>query len=327
MSVLVTGGAGYIGSHLVRYLADCGISVVVVDNLVLGHRECVDVRAKFYEADICDKEAVAEIMRMESVDSVVHFAAYSQVAESMVKPEKYFANNVGGTLCLLESMIAAGVKNIVFFSSAAVYGDSGGEVLSEELPLNPTNAYGETKLMMEKMLKWFGAPHGIKYVALRYFNAAGAHHSGEIGELHDPETHLIPIVIQAALGVRKEIRIFGTDYPTPDGTCVRDYVHVEDLAVAHRLALEHLLRGGESVSVNIGGGSGYSVRTIIETVKKITGREVRVVESERRGGDPAVLVADSHKAEKIFGFKVSRDIEDMIRDAWNFHSRHSGRNK
>lgn len=321
MSVLITGGAGYIGSHLVRHLADIGVDVVVVDSLVLGHREYVDKRAKFYLSDICDKKAIAEIMRAESVDSVVHFAAFSQVAESMREPAKYFANNVGGTLALLEAMIEAGVKNIVFSSSAAVYGESLSERILEEHPLNPTNAYGETKLMMEKMLKWFGAPHGINYVALRYFNAAGAHPSGEIGEAHDPETHIIPIVLQAALGKRDEISIFGTDYPTADGTCVRDYIHVVDLAEAHYKALCYLSGGGESVSINLGGGAGYSVRDIVETVEKVTGRCVPVVSKPRRSGDPAVLVADAGKAEKLLGFKPSRGIEDMIRDAWNFHSR------
>lgn len=323
MSILVLGGAGYIGSHAVYQLKDQGYDVAVVDNLQTGHAEAVHPEAAFYEGDIRDKEFLREVFRKEKIEGVLHFAANSLVGESMEKPLEYFNNNVYGTQVLLEVMQEAGVKCIVFSSTAATYGDQEVMPITEEMPANPTNAYGETKLTMEKLMKWCDTAYGMKYAALRYFNVAGARSAGEIGEDHDPETHLIPIVLQTALGQRKAITIFGDDYPTKDGTCVRDYIHVEDLIDAHILALKYLLDGGKSDIFNLGSSQGFTVKEIIETAKEVTGREIPAEIGIRRAGDPAALIASSDKAKRVLGWNPERtSVSRIIKDAWSWHQAH-----
>lgn len=323
MSILVLGGAGYIGSHAVYQLKDKGYDVAVVDNLQTGHAEAVHPEAAFYEGDIRDKEFLREVFRKENIEGVLHFAANSLVGESMEKPLEYFNNNVYGTQVLLEVMQEAGVKYIVFSSTAATYGNQEVMPITEEMQTNPTNAYGETKLTMEKLMKWCDTAYGMKYAALRYFNVAGARSTGEIGEDHDPETHLIPIVLQTALGQRKAITIFGEDYPTKDGTCVRDYIHVEDLIDAHILALKYLLEGGESDIFNLGSSQGFTVKEIIETAKEVTGRDIPAEIGIRRAGDPAALIAGSEKAKRVLGWKPERtSVSRIIEDAWNWHQAH-----
>lgn len=322
MAILVTGGAGYIGSHTVAELLDQGKEVVVIDNLQSGHRDAL-LGGKLYEGDLRDKALLAKLFAENEIEAVIHFAANSLVGESMQKPVKYYDNNVFGTLCLLEAMDEANVRKIVFSSTAATYGEPDKVPIEESDPTNPTNVYGETKLTMERMMSWFDKVLGIKYVALRYFNAAGAHHSGKIGEDHTPESHLIPLIIHAAQGKRPAISVFGEDYPTPDGTCVRDYIHVSDLADAHVLAVQHLLRGGESDVFNLGNGQGFSVKEVIAKVKEVTGRDFPVEISPRRAGDPAVLIASSDKARNVLGWKPSRDqLGDIIASAWAWHEQH-----
>ncbi|GIP55583.1 UDP-glucose 4-epimerase GalE [Paenibacillus vini] len=322
MAILVTGGAGYIGSHTVAELLDKGKEVVVIDNLQSGHRGAL-LGGKLYEGDLRDKELLAKLFAENEIEAVIHFAANSLVGESMQNPVKYYDNNVYGTLCLLEAMDAANVRKIVFSSTAATYGEPDKVPIEETDPTQPTNVYGETKLMMERMMSWFNKVLGIKYVALRYFNAAGAHESGRIGEDHNPESHLIPLILQTALGQRDSIKVFGDDYNTPDGTCVRDYIHVGDLADAHMRAVDYLIGGGDSNVFNLGNGQGFSVKEVIAKVKEVTGRDFPVVLSPRREGDPAILIASSDKARTVLGWEPTRNkLDDIIRSAWEWHLNH-----
>lgn len=320
--ILVCGGAGYIGSHCVRMLLEKEYEVVVVDNLSTGHLEAVNPKAKFYQGDVRDEEFLNEVFQANHIDAVIHFCAKSLVGESMEKPLEYFDNNVNGTLVLLQAMVKAGVKKIVFSSSAAVYGEHMQMPIDETFATEPTNPYGETKLAMEKIMKWADLAYGLKYISLRYFNVAGADFSGEIGEDHNPESHLIPIVLQAALGKRPFISVYGTDYPTKDGTCIRDYIHVVDLINAHILSLEALLQGHDSDVFNLGSEDGYSVLEIIEAAKKITGVDFKVKIGERRQGDPAKLIASSKKIKEALGWKAEYGIEDIIKSAYEFHKNH-----
>lgn len=323
MSILVLGGAGYIGSHAVYQLIDQGYQVVVIDNLQTGHEQAVHPQSTFYKGDIRDKEFLRSVFQKESIEGVLHFAANSLVGESMEKPLMYFDNNVYGTQVLLEVMNEFKVKNIVFSSTAATYGDQKVMPITEDTLTSPTNAYGETKLTMEKMLKWCSGAYGMKYVALRYFNVAGARPTGEVGEDHSPETHLIPLVLQVALGQREFISVFGNDYETPDGTCIRDYVHVEDLIAAHILALNYLENGGDSNVFNLGSSQGFSVLEIIETARKVTGHAIPEKMVPRRSGDPAKLIASSEKAKQVLGWSPNRTkIEQIIADAWSWHQSH-----
>lgn len=323
MAILVLGGAGYIGSHAVDQLVNKGYEVVVVDSLFTGHKAAVHEKAKFYEGDIRDKEFLNNVFEQESIDGVMHFAAFSLVGESVEKPLMYFNNNVYGMQVLLEVMKDHDVKHIVFSSTAATYGEPEVVPISEDMPTNPKNPYGESKLMMEKMMKWCDNAYGMKYVALRYFNVAGAKADASIGEDHDPETHLVPIILQVALGQRDSLKIFGDDYATPDGTCIRDYVQVEDLIAAHILALEYLKAGNPSDAFNLGSNDGYSVKEMLEAARAVTGKEIPAEVVPRRAGDPAQLVAASEKARNILGWKPAyTDIKDIIRTAWNWHVSH-----
>ena len=323
MSVLVLGGAGYIGSHTVYELIDKGEDVVVADDLLTGFREAVHPKAKFYRGDIRDRAFIDSVFDREDIDGVIHFAAFSQVGESMTRPLKYYNNNLCGTETLLESMVAHGVDKIVFSSTAATYGEPERIPILETDRTAPTNTYGETKLSMEKMFHWTGQAHNLRYVSLRYFNACGAHPNGQIGEAHDPETHLIPLILQVPLGQRDHIAIFGTDYDTPDGTCVRDYIHVSDLAQAHIRALRYLREGGKSDIFNLGNGVGFSVREVIETARKVTGHPIPATEEARRAGDPSTLIASSAKAKEILGGDPQfDDLETIISTAWKWHPSH-----
>jgi UDP-glucose 4-epimerase len=322
MAVLVTGGAGYIGSHTVAELIANHEEVIIVDNLYQGHKEAV-LGGKLYVGDIRDKEFLDQVFKENTIDAVIHFAANSLVGESMKDPAKYYHNNVYGTLCLLEKMNEYGVNKIVFSSTAATYGEPENVPILETDRTFPTNTYGETKLAMEKMMKWFDTAHGVKYVSLRYFNACGAHESGEIGEDHNPETHLIPLILQVPLGKRPHISVFGEDYPTPDGTCIRDYLHVSDLADAHLLAVKHLRVGGDSSVYNLGNGKGFSVKEVIDTARKVTGHPIPVSIEGRRAGDPASLVASSEKVKQELGWTPKRDsLEYIIETAWKWHKAH-----
>lgn len=324
MAILVTGGAGYIGSHAVAELLARNEEVVVVDNLQQGHREAV-LGGKLYEGDIRDAAFMDTVFRDNQIEAVIHFAAHSLVGESMQNPAKYYQNNVFGTLCLLEKMNEYGVKKIVFSSTAATYGEPENVPILESDRTLPTNAYGETKLAMEKMMRWFDTAHQIKFVSLRYFNAAGAHASGRIGEDHTPETHLIPIILQVALGQRPHISIFGDDYATSDGTCIRDYIHVTDLADAHILAVEKLRKGGESSVYNLGNGTGFSVKEVIDIAREVTGHPIPAVVEARRSGDPAALVASSERARAELGWKPKHDqLKQIIETAWTWHQNHPG---
>ena len=326
-TILVTGGAGYIGSHAVQALKGAGYGVVVLDNLVYGHRELVEsvLQVKLVVGDISDRPLLDQLFATHSIAAVMHFAAYAYVGESVTAPAKYYRNNVVGTLTLLEAMVAASVKNFVFSSTCATYGTPEKVPIPEEHPQNPINPYGSSKLMVEKILADFEGAYGLKSVIFRYFNAAGADPSGELGEDHNPETHLIPLVLLAALGKRESVSIFGTDYPTPDGTCIRDYIHVVDLADAHLLGLEQLLRGGDSEIFNLGNGSGFSVRQVIEAARQVSGKTIKVIEGDRRPGDPPILVGSSEKARKILGWQPRYpDIKDILIHAWNWHQRRHG---
>jgi UDP-glucose-4-epimerase GalE len=319
MRVLVTGGAGYIGSHTAKALAKAGHEPLVLDNLSTGHRWAVKW-GRLLEWDLKDTAILSQFLEKEHVDAVLHCAACLLVGESVQNPRKYFWNNVVNTLHLLDTMLKAGVKRIVFSSSAAVYGNPQKVPIPEDHPKEPVNPYGETKLAMERALKWYGNAYGLKWVALRYFNAAGADAAGELGESHNPEAHLIPLTIMAALGQRPRVEIYGTDYPTPDGTAIRDYIHVTDLAAAHLRALEYLTAGGESRALNLGTGHGYSVREVIDAVRKISPRPVPFREGPRREGDPPVLVADaSHTGEALSWEPQHSALENIIKDAWNWH--------
>ncbi|WP_078429784.1 UDP-glucose 4-epimerase GalE [Alkalihalobacterium alkalinitrilicum] len=319
MSILITGGAGYIGSHTVRFFLDQNEDVVVVDNLQSGHRNAVDID-NLYQIDLRDQEALDRIFKRYNIEAVIHFAANSLVGESMENPYEYYNNNVYGMMCLLNVMKDNNVRKIVFSSTAATYGEPKNIPILEEDETNPTNTYGETKLAMEKMMKWFEQGYGIKYVSLRYFNAAGAHESGKIGEDHNPETHLIPLILQVPLGKRDKIFMFGDDYSTEDGTCVRDYIHVLDLASAHYLSLEYLRKNHSSDIFNLGNGNGYSVKEVIEVARKLTNHPIPAEVKERRAGDPAVLIASSEKAKNVLGWIPKYDsLEKIIGDAWNWH--------
>ena len=318
LNILVTGGAGYIGSHTVKMLEEEGFNVVVYDNLSNGHREAV-LNSKLVEGDILDSEKLSQLLNEINFDACIHFAAFIEVGESVKEPLKFFKNNVSGTLNLLANLKKHGVKNFVFSSTAAVYGNPEKTPIKEHFELNPINPYGNTKFTVEKVLKDMSEAGDINYVALRYFNASGADESGLIGESHNPETHLIPLVLKTAKGERESIKIFGTDYPTKDGTCIRDYIHVNDLAKAHILALNYLVDGGKSDVFNCGYGVGYSVKEIIDTAKKVTGINFNVEETDRREGDPAILVADNEKIKRVLGWKPEyNDIEYIIKTAWNW---------
>ncbi len=319
MNILVTGGAGYIGSHVAKKLAESGHNVITFDNLAKGHKEAVVV-GKLIEGDLADKDFLDKVMMDEGIESVIHLAADSLVGESMENPGKYYKNNVANGLNLLESMVNNNVKYIVFSSTAAVYGEPQEVPITETHPTNPANTYGESKLFFEKILKRYDQIHNLKYTSLRYFNAAGADASGKIGEAHDPESHLIPIVLQKALGIRKKLYIFGDDYPTKDGTCIRDYIHVEDLADAHIRAVEALVDGMESRIYNLGNGEGYSVKEVIDTASKVVGKEIIAEVGGRRVGDPAVLVASSKKIKEELGWSPQySELVKIIETAWKWH--------
>lgn len=319
--VLVVGGAGYIGSHMVKGLLGAGFDVTILDNLSTGHRESI-TSGTFIHGDLSDRKLLDRLFSDNSIDAVMHFAAYSLVGESVENPIDYYRNNFSGTLTLLETMLRFGIKRFIFSSTAAVYGEPETVPISEIHPCVPTNPYGASKLAVERLLSDCDAAYGMKYMSLRYFNAAGADESAEIGERHERETHLIPLVLQAALGQRKHIEIFGTDYKTPDGTCLRDYVHVTDLVSAHLLALSALMEGADSNVFNLGNSKGYSVREVIELSRKITGEPIPALESERRPGDPAVLVADSEKIRRELGWRPRyEDLEKIIESAWRWHQK------
>ncbi|MDY6328501.1 MAG: UDP-glucose 4-epimerase GalE [Lachnospiraceae bacterium] len=324
MKILVLGGAGYIGSHTVYELIDAGNEVVIIDNLETGHMKAVHPQAKFYKGDLRDRAFVDSVLDTEkNIDAVIHFAANSLVGESMVNPLKYYDNNLCGTKVMLESLVAHGIDKVVFSSTAATYGEPQSVPIVETDPTRPTNCYGETKLSMERMFYWTGVAHNLRFVSLRYFNACGAHISGQIGEDHNPETHLIPLILQAASGKRDHISIFGTDYDTVDGTCVRDYIHVTDLAQAHILAVKYLMAGNKSDIFNLGNGVGFTVRQVIDEAKKVTGVDIKVVEEGRRAGDPATLIASSEKAKSVLGWKPEyADLSKIIETAWKWHSEH-----
>ncbi len=320
--ILIVGGAGYIGSHNVRMFLDKGFEVVIVDNLNTGHTKAIDKRATFYKEDIRNKDKMVEILKKEKVDAVVHFAALSLVGVSMKDPLAYFDNNVYGMIALLEAMQETGVNKIVFSSSAATYGEQKQMPLTEESPTQPTSVYGETKLMMETIIRWCDKCIGMKYVSLRYFNAAGAIEDGSLGEDHNPETHLIPLILQVPLGKRDHISVFGQDYETRDGTCIRDYIHVQDLADAHVRAINWLLEGHDSEIFNLGSGDGQSVNEMITCAEKIVGKEIKKEYVERRPGDPATLIASNKKAKEKLGWNNDHSLEDIMSTAYNFHKNH-----
>ena len=321
-SILVTGGAGYIGSHTVLALKQAGYEVVILDNLVYGHRDLVEqvLRVELIEGDTSDRLLLDNLFQSRNFAAVMHFSAYAYVGESVTDPAKYYRNNVLGTLTLLESMLAASIKNFVFSSTCATYGVPNFIPITEDHPQNPINPYGATKLMVERILTDFDVAYNFKSVRFRYFNAAGANPEGLLGEDHNPETHLIPLVLQTALGQREAISIFGTDYPTPDGTCIRDYIHVNDLADAHILGLEYLLNGGESEVFNLGNGNGFSVREVIAAAEDVTGMVISVQECDRRIGDPPALIGTSEKARKILNWQPQYPgIKDIVSHAWQWH--------
>lgn len=319
MNILVTGGAGYIGSHVLKILLKAEHNVVTIDNLQKGHKEAV-TGGEFIKGDLADRDLLNKIISENDIEAVIHLAADSLVGESMEDPGKYYQNNVANGLNLLEAVVNNNVQYIVFSSTAAVYGEPKKIPIRENHPTNPTNTYGESKLFFEKILKRYNDIYNLKYISLRYFNAAGADLDTEIGEAHNPETHLIPLVLQAALGIRDKIYIFGDDYSTRDGSCIRDYIHVNDLADAHLLAVEALLAGNESSIYNLGNGEGYSVKEVIDTVKEVTGRDFKVEVSKRRDGDPAVLIASSEKIIDELNWQPKYpELEKIISTAWNWH--------
>jgi UDP-glucose 4-epimerase len=326
-TILVTGGAGYIGSHAVLALQQADYEVVVLDNLVYGHRDLVEkvLQVELVVGDTCDRPLLDQLFASRKIAAVMHFAAYAYVGESVTDPAKYYRNNFIGTLTLLEAMLAASVNKFVFSSTCATYGVPKTVPIPENHPQDPINPYGATKLMIERVLADFDVAYGLKSVCFRYFNAAGADPEGRLGEDHNPETHLIPLVLLAALGKRDSISILGTDYPTPDGTCIRDYIHVADLSSAHVLGLEYLLKGGDTNVFNLGNGNGFSVKQVIETAKQVTGREFKVVEGDRRPGDPPALVGSGEKATKMLGWQPQyADLNKILSHAWQWHQqRHS----
>lgn len=323
MAILVTGGAGYIGSHTVVELLSRGERVVVVDNLRTGHRSAVSSEARFYEGDIRDAALLDRVFEENGIEAVIHFAASSLVGESVQQPLAYYDNNLFGTYSLTSAMMKHGVGKIVFSSTAATYGEPESVPIPETAPTRPESPYGETKLAMENMFRWCDRAHGLKFVSLRYFNACGAHPDGLIGEDHKPESHLIPIILQVPLGQRESIGIYGDDYATEDGTCVRDYIHVMDLANAHWLALQYLRGGGESDVFNLGSGSGFSVKQVIELARAIAEHPIPAVVAKRRAGDPAVLIASSEKARGVLGWQPRYDsLAAIIETAWGWHRSH-----
>ena len=326
-TVLVTGGAGYIGSHAVLALQDAGYSVVVLDNLVYGHRDVVEqiLNVEFVQGDIGDRPLLDQLFSQHDIRAVLHFAAYAYVGESVENPAKYYRNNVAGTLTLLEAMVAAGISIFVFSSTCATYGTPHQIPIPEEHDQNPINPYGYSKLMVEQILSDFDRAYGLRSVRFRYFNAAGADPEGRLGEDHEPETHLIPLVLFTALGRRDQITIFGTDYKTPDGTCIRDYIHVTDLAQAHVLGLEYLLADGETAVFNLGNGEGFSVREVINAAETVTNISLPVVEGYRRAGDPAILIGSAAKAQKVLGWQPQYSaIEVILEHAWQWHRHRHG---
>jgi UDP-glucose 4-epimerase len=321
-TILVTGGAGYIGSHATKVLKESGYEVIVLDNLVYGHAEIIEdvLGVKLIVGDIGDYQLVSQIFADYPISAVMHFAAYAYVGESTTEPRKYYRNNVVNTLSLLEAMVDASIDKFIFSSTCATYGTPNEVPISETHPQAPINPYGMSKLMVEKILADFDSAYGLKSICLRYFNAAGADPSGQLGEDHSPETHLIPLVLLTALGQRDHISIFGTDYPTPDGTCIRDYIHVLDLADAHLLALKYLQKHNQSEIFNLGNGSGFSVKEVIDVAKKISGKDFQVKMEDRRAGDPAALIGGTEKAEKILGWRPTRNnLETIIEDAYKWH--------
>lgn len=322
MAILVTGGLGYVGSHAVKLLTDQGKQVVSLDDLSFGHKGAA-CGSEVVIGDIGDAEVLRHVFSNHQIDAVMHFAAFADVGESVINPQKYYANNISNSLVLIREMLAAGVKKMIFSSTAAVFGEPQAVPIPEDHPKDPTNPYGRSKLMLEEILAEYDLAYGLKWTALRYFNASGADPSGTIGEDHKPEHHLIPLVIDAALGKRENIKIFGTDWPTPDGTCIRDYVHVTDLAQAHLLALDALESGAPSNVYNMGNGSGYSVKEVVSVVEKVTGKNIPAVDAPRRAGDPARLVASSDKIKSELGWKPKfPELETIIETAWNWHRDH-----
>lgn len=320
MAILVTGGAGYIGSVTTDALLKSGAEPVVIDNLAYGHREAVAPEVPFYEGDIGDKDLISKIVSEHNIDACMHFSAYAYVGESVTDPKKYFANNVVQTISLLDTLLENGVKNFVFSSTCATYGEPQYIPIDESHPQQPTNPYGWSKFMVEQVMRSYDAAYGLRFVALRYFNASGA--TATHGEDHAPETHIIPLVLYNALGKIPSVSIFGTDYPTPDGTAIRDYIHVSDLADAHILALKYLDNGGVSDAFNLGNGSGYSVQEVVDAAQKVTGREINVIHSPRRAGDPSRLIANAEKARTILGWQPQiPELEKIIESAWNWHSK------
>lgn len=322
MAILVTGGLGYVGSHAVKQLVDRGEQVICLDNLVFGHKEAAS-GSKVVIGDIGDQALLRQVFSTHKIDSVMHFAAFAAVGESVENPQKYYLNNISKSLAILEVMLEFDVKMMIFSSSAATFGEPEVVPIPEDHPQNPTNPYGRSKLMLEHILKEYEHAYGLRSISLRYFNASGADPSGLIGEDHTPEHHLIPLIIQVALGQRPQVKIFGTDWPTSDGTCVRDYVHVSDLAQAHLRGLDALRQGKETTAYNLGSGSGYSVMEVVKMVEEVTGKPIAAVPSDRRPGDPAVLVASSEKISKELGWKPNYpELETIVRSAWNWHSAH-----
>jgi len=320
MAVLIVGGAGYIGSHTVRVLQRAGRDIIVFDNFEKGHPEAIQ-GVRIFKGDLRCADDVRAVFKKHTIEAVMHFSAYSLVGESMQCPERYYENNLYGTLNLLNAMQQAGIRYFIFSSTAAVYGEPHYVPIDEVHPTLPTNPYGETKLAVERMLRWFERAYGLKNIRLRYFNAAGADPDGDIGELHSPESHLIPIVLSAALGDRDDIAVYGTDYDTLDGTCVRDYIHVNDLAAAHVLALEYLEDGNPSDVFNLGNGNGYSVQQIIDIARKVTNRDIPVTHTDRRPGDPGTLIAGSDKIKRVLSWKPKfNNIETIIETAWRWHT-------
>lgn len=323
-TILVTGGAGYIGSHAVLALQRSGYDVIILDNLVYGHQDLVEtvLKTELIIGDTNDRPLLDQLFSSRKIDAVMHFSAYAYVGESVTNPDKYYRNNVVGTLTLLEAMKEAGINKFVFSSTCATYGVPEIVPIPEEHPQNPINPYGATKLMVERILSDFDVAYDFKSVRFRYFNAAGADPEGLLGEDHNPETHLIPLILLAALGKRDSISIFGTDYPTPDGTCIRDYIHVTDLATAHILGLEYLLNSGKTDVFNLGNGKGFSVKEVIETAREITGKEIKAIECDRRPGDPPSLVGSGEKARSILGWNPEYpDLQNIITHAWNWHQK------
>lgn len=318
MAVLVTGGAGYIGSHTVRKLLEKGFEVIVFDNLSRGHIQSIPENVTLENVDLRDKSGLKTKLEKYSIDSVIHFAAFAYVGESVENPGMYYENNVVGSYNLINAVNEAGIKKFVFSSTCSIYGNPENIPISEKEPANPINPYARTKYMIENILNDFDNSYGLKFVALRYFNAAGDSDNGSIGESHDPEPHLIPLVLYTALGKRDSIKIYGDDYPTKDGTCIRDYIHVNDLADAHIRALDYL-GNGESTIINLGTGDGFSVKEIIDAARKVTGKEIKSEIISRRPGDPAILIADNKKAKEVLGWKPEYNLERILETAWNWH--------